>query len=62
MSYFRWLIWRLAAKGRSLPLDTPPTDPLPFSHDEFADLLRSDHPDAMRTLAAGLAKPRGPET
>jgi hypothetical protein len=29
---------------------------LPFSQDEFAALVRSRHPMAMKTLADGLAK------
>lgn len=57
MSYFRWLIWRLAAKSKSLPRAPLPTASLPYATDEFADLLRSDNPDALKKLAAGLARP-----
>jgi hypothetical protein len=51
---FRWRLWtklKLALRKRAVPASR-----LPFELDEFAALLSSDEPSALRQLAAGLAR------
>jgi hypothetical protein len=50
---FRILRLRQTAQARA---EQGPHDNLPFPQDEFAALIRSRHPMAMKTLADGLAK------
>jgi len=53
----RWHFWtRLKLALRRRP---PPNPRLPFELDEFAQLLSSRDPDALKQLASGLARPIG---
>jgi hypothetical protein len=52
---FRWRLWsRLKLALRKRPIQYPP---LPFEPDEFAKLLSSRDPNALKQLAAGLSRP-----
>jgi hypothetical protein len=52
---FRWRLWtRLKLALRKRPVPNPQ---LPFELDEFARLLSSRDPGALKQLASGLAKP-----
>jgi hypothetical protein len=54
---FRWRLWsRLKLALRQRPIAYPP---LPFEPDEFARLLSSRDPNALKQLAAGLARQSG---
>jgi hypothetical protein len=54
---FRWRLWsRLKLALRQRPIEHPP---LPYDPDEFAKLLSSRDPNALKQLAAGLSKPIG---
>jgi hypothetical protein len=52
---FRWRLWtRFKLSLRKRPV---PSRRLPYGLDEFAKLLSSRDPAALRQLAAGLAAP-----
>jgi hypothetical protein len=52
---FRWCLWtRFELSLRKRPVPSPR---LPYELDEFAKLLSSRDPAALRQLAAGLAAP-----
>jgi hypothetical protein len=52
---FRWRLWsRVKLALRKRPLQNPP---MPFEPDEFAKLLSSRDPNALKQLAAGLSRP-----
>jgi hypothetical protein len=54
---FRWRLWsrfKLALRKRPIPYP-----PLPYDPDEFAKLLLSRDPNALKQLAAGLAGQTG---
>jgi hypothetical protein len=48
-----WRRWRDEREARSRATE----DDLPFSPDEFAEMIRSGRRDDFRRLAAGLSKP-----
>jgi hypothetical protein len=51
----RWRLWtRLKLAFRKRPVSHPQ---LPFELDEFAKLLSSRDPTALKQLASGLARP-----
>jgi hypothetical protein len=52
---FRWRLWtwlKLALRKRAVP-----SPQLPYELDEFAKLLSSRDPAALKQLAAGLGRP-----
>ncbi len=54
---FRWSLWsRLKTALRKRPMAYPP---LPYEPDEFARLLSSRDPNALKQLAAGLGRQTG---
>ena len=56
---FRWRLWtRLKLALRKRPVPQPQ---LPYDLDEFAKLLSSRDPHALKKLASGLAARRGIE-
>jgi hypothetical protein len=62
---FRWRLWtrfRRSLRKRPVPSVRKPPVPsscLPYELDEFAELLSSRDPAALRQLAAGLARGEG---